>query len=1010
MQSLRLLFLIALFYGPALVKAQPFKNTIPQLMLTQWTGDQGLISNNLTSSIQTKSGFIWITTYNGLMRFDGLKFDVYHRQVTPSLESDSFYKAYEDSTGVLWFASQGNGITKYYNNHFEHYLPDNKMLPKSIRCLYLENQNTIWAGSSNRGLYKIQNGIVEAIADSVLKDISVLDVLKDKNGTVWVATEGYGIIKITPESVSEITTYEGLASNIVNKLSLLSTGEIAAGTNNGLNFIRGDKNVITTFSDLEGIRINTLETDHDGTLWIGAETGLGRISKDKNYYEFTDQTKHLPFSRINDLTIDKEGNLWISTGRNGLIRLRETPITPFTTAQGLSSDLSNCVALGKNNDLYFGSDLGYLDHYVNGKVSPVKIKSPLNQESIRDIFVDDSEELWLATYKGVLHITGQQERLYTEKDGLPSTDVRRVIQDSQGNLWFATRSSGIIKFTNGKVTQVLNLQNGLSSNYILAIEEDASQRIYLGTHSGGLNIIEPDGTINIHHFSEQDDGKLIFNIHFDNDGSAWLATNNGLYHFDNGNFKEIKIKQTTPGNTYFDCFHDKEGYLWLTSNNGLIRLNPEELSLFLKGTRDHVTPRVFNEEDGMLTRECSSASRSLVTEDGTIYVPTLQGISIIDTKRITDNQQIPSVIISGLETDSQFFSLDSAITLAPGNLRYTFVFTAPVFTSPSRVQFKYKLEGVDRFWVNSKTDRQIEYTNLPPGTYTFRVIAAIGDGPWSMQTSSAPITIQPYFYQTLWFQSAVVAFIIVLLVAFYKWRVRFIVKRNEELIKVNTELDRFVYSASHDLRAPLTSILGLVTLARMDKDTPTDSYLKRIEISIHKLDVFIRDIIDFSRNARVEIKTEVINFKKIIEEVIDNLKYLNEGNLIEPTITINGTEPFVTDPKRLSIILNNLISNAFKYFNPEESKPHIIIQVHHTKNYCTITIADNGIGIPSGHLEHIFKMFYRAHEESKGSGLGLYIVKETVEKLNGKIQVQSTVGKGTVFDIRLPNLKKTKTH
>lgn len=1007
MQSLRFFFLIALLYCSSPAQAQPFKNTIPQLMLTQWTGDQGLISNNLTSSIQSQSGFIWITTYNGLMRFDGIKFDIYHKQITPSLPSDSFYRTYEDSTGVLWFASQSNGITRYYNNRFEHFLPNDSILPKSIRCLFLESNTVVWAGSSNRGLFRIENGQVSPVADSILKDISVLDILKDKQGTIWVATEGYGVISISKQGIKEFTTFEGLASNIVNTLALLPTGEIAAGTNNGLNFI--NHNTISVQEQLKGIRINKLEIDLDGTVWIGAETGLGRLSKDKNYFEFSDKNNYLPFSRINDLTVDDEGNLWISTGRNGLLRLRETPITPLTTAQGLSSDLSNCVIEGKNNDLYFGSDLGFLDHYVDGHVYPIPIKTQLNQESIRDIHLAENGDLWIATYKGVLHISDSHEKLYTENDGLPTTDVRRILADSRGNLWFATRSSGIVKFNEGKVTDVVDRAKGLSSNYILAVEEDAQQRIFLGTHSGGLNIIEPDGSIKIYHFSKQDDGMLIFNMHFDNNGETWMATNNGLFHFKDGQFTEIVIKQTAPGKTYFDCFRDGEGYLWLTSNNGLLRLHPEEISLFLRGSRTDVTPRIFNEEDGMLTRECSSASRALVGSNGLIYVPTISGVSIINTSQILDQQQTPSVIITGLQTDDQFFPLDAAIQLAPGNLRYTFVFTAPVFTSPTRVQFKYKLEGVDRFWVNAKTDRQVEYTNLPPGTYTFRVIAAIGDGPWSTQSSSATITIQPYFYQTVWFQTVIVGVIVLLLVVFYKWRVRFIVKRNEELIKVNTELDRFVYSASHDLRAPLTSILGLVTLARMDKETPTDSYLKRIEISIHKMDAFIRDIIDFSRNARVEITTEVIDFQKLIEDVVDNLKYLNEGNQIERTITVNGTEPFRTDRKRLAIILNNLISNAFKYYNPENEKPFIIIQVHHTKSHCSITIADNGIGIPAAHLGHIFKMFYRAHEESKGSGLGLYIVKETIDKLNGKIQVQSTVGKGTTFEIQLPNLKPGKS-
>lgn len=1006
MQSLRNFFLIALVILPVLVKAQPFKNSISQVMLTQWTGNEGLISNNLTSSIQTQSGFIWITTYNGIMRFDGVKYDVYNRQLSPSLKSDAFYKVYEDSKGTLWFASQGSGIVKYQNNIFEQFLEKNSILPKSIRCLYLENDETIWAGSFNRGLYKIQNGEVQSIADSVLKDITVLDIIKDTDGALWIATEGYGVIKLTSNSVREFTTFEGLQSNIVNTIIQLPTGEIAVGTNNGLNLITDDE--VTSFNDLIDTRINSMLTDADGTLWIGAENGLGRLSKDKLHFEFSN-VEQAPFSRINDLTLDHEGSLWICTGRSGLMRLRDTPITPITTAQGLATNLSNCIAHGKHDELYFGSDLGHLDHYEDGKISSVPIKTPLNQESIRDIYVEDEKTIWLATYKGVIKIEDKKETLITDKNGLPSNDVRRIFRDSNGNLWLATRSSGAVKYSTELPIEILDRQNGLSSNYILAIEEDTHGRIYFGTHSGGLSILEKDGTLNTYHFPTTDDGFIIFNIHFDSSGNTWLATNNGLYLFKNKRLREINIHKNTHGNTYFDCFNDNQGNLWLTANTGVIRIASEEVTRCVKGLREYVTARTFNEEDGMLNKECTSAARVLTNHDGKIYIPTIHGISIIDPQQISDKDEIPKVLITELQTDNNRFALDSAVVLQPGNLRYTFLFTSPVFTSPSQVQFKYKLEGIDRFWVNATSNRRVEYTNLPPGTYTFRVIAAIGDGPWSTQTSSPTITIEPYFYQTLWFKAVFTVFILIILFGFYKWRVHFIVKRNAELVKVNKELDRFVYSASHDLRAPLTSILGLISLARLDKETPTDNYLKRIEVSIHKMDAFIRDIIDFSRNARVEIVPELIHFQKLIDDTIDNLKYLNEGNQIKPTITINGTEPFYTDPKRLAIILNNLISNSFKYYNPEEMKPYIIIQVHHSKTQCIITIRDNGIGIPEGHLNHIFKMFYRAHEESKGSGLGLYIVKETIDKLNGKMQVQSAVGKGTAFEIKLPNLKKVRT-
>ncbi|HEY3402860.1 MAG TPA: PAS domain-containing sensor histidine kinase [Ohtaekwangia sp.] len=231
-------------------------------------------------------------------------------------------------------------------------------------------------------------------------------------------------------------------------------------------------------------------------------------------------------------------------------------------------------------------------------------------------------------------------------------------------------------------------------------------------------------------------------------------------------------------------------------------------------------------------------------------------------------------------------------------------------------------------------------------------------------------------------------------------------RQNEELIKINSELDRFVYSASHDLRAPLMSVKGLLNMIKLDPDKQnTEHYLGLIEKSVNKLDNFISDIIHYSRNARMEVMPKPIDFQDLVQESIDSLKFMEGAEKVRSIRDIEAGIPFHSDYSRLLIIFNNLISNAVRYRDNWKEDSFIKIEVKVTPKKAVISFADNGIGIADEYLDSVFKMFFRANADSKGSGLGLYIVKGVVEKLNGTISIQSAIGVGTTFTLEIPNLR-----
>jgi signal transduction histidine kinase len=262
---------------------------------------------------------------------------------------------------------------------------------------------------------------------------------------------------------------------------------------------------------------------------------------------------------------------------------------------------------------------------------------------------------------------------------------------------------------------------------------------------------------------------------------------------------------------------------------------------------------------------------------------------------------------------------------------------------------------------------------------------------------------QAHFYLIISF--TIVLIIALLIIIFFDRMVtrseRILVEKNNELIKANQELDRFVYSASHDLRSPLTSIDGLIELSKRDTEG-SEEYLKLMKSQVNIMDKLIHDIIDYSRNSRVPTNIEKVNLYTLLNESIDLIKYIDINIIKRFNLEVDKELIVLTDPSRLRVIVNNLLSNSVKYADRTKTELVITITATRTPDSFTFSVEDNGEGIAKDQQDKIFNMFYRASEKASGSGLGLYIVKESLEKMNGTISCQSTLGKGCRFTVTIP--------
>ncbi len=450
----------------------------------------------------------------------------------------------------------------------------------------------------------------------------------------------------------------------------------------------------------------------------------------------------------------------------------------------------------------------------------------------------------------------------------------------------------------------------------------------------------------------------------------------------------------------------------MSTSIGVMKLSREELTQFAEQKRTYVNFQLYDEEDGMSNKECTGATRSILGSDNKVYLPTLGGVCIIDPSDTGEGSSPPGMLVRSFVTDYIAHNpYDNQIKVKPGSLRYSFRFSALSLRSPERNQYRYMLVGLDKDWSEAVNEGEVEYTNLSPGTYTFRVIGCNDRQQWNNKGASVKFTVLPYFYQTFWFYLLLICLLAMLLYVIHRWRLTFIERQNEALRKVNSELDRFVYSASHDLRSPLSSVLGLINIAKNDPHPDKSEYLKMIEKSVLKLDSFIRDIIDFSRNARLELTNEPIVLSTMIHDIFEDLRFLENFPLLEKEFIDRTQGKFYSDPKRVRIILSNLIANAIKHHHPrliEHAK--LTIEAADKGGGVQVDVSDNGPGIEQAYLKDIFKMFFRATSRTPGSGLGLYIVKETVDRLNGKISVESTLNEGAKFTVWLPNKSPQGAH
>ncbi|WP_320969388.1 two-component regulator propeller domain-containing protein [Bacteroides nordii] len=1006
---------------------------------------EGLSHNTVFDIVQDRDGYIWVATKNGLNRYNGYNFTTYHHdeEDSCSIGSDYIRACTIDLKGNVWLGTAA-GLSLYDAERecFENFvcmtgekllsingivpLNEKRLLVYEIRktmllfdiesrsflsdsfpaaLATLAPQDILLHGDNlcigtDRGvfLYSLsQRTLKKLLSCEKGHKLFVRDILLQDSNLLWVATEGDGLFRINLQT-EEITHYihraekkYSISSDQLRSLALDPQNRLWVGAINGLNIYNEQEDDFHIYhhnpeekGSLSHSSIRSIFMDTQGGMWLG--TYYGGLNYYHPYkerfltfeYNFVDNS--LSDNVIESILEDKKGGLWIGTNSGGLNHydFRTQQFTVYTMEEGLGANNVRTIAEDeKSGRVYIGTHMGglcVLDRRT-GHIEQYK-----DMKSVHCITPTTNGEYWLSSMDAVMCFNSRTHtftRIDSLENGQPMQDkaITAIVYDSKLRLWFLSEN-GINVYT--------EKDGVLSPCSVLPEMAPFADKITTCLHE-----------------SQQQPGVF------------WIGTHHGIYYFNEktGSVKQYTTRQGLPNNVVHGILEDETGRLWLSTDQGVSCFQPSTEQFRNYTVDDGLQSNLFN-------RGCCR------TADGRMYFGGINGITTFKPETLMDNPYTPPVNITTLKLfnktvkpgdESGLLKKSIAqtghITLEHSQSMISIGFGVLNYMSGNRNTFAYMLEGYDREWYYT-CNREVSYTNLPHGTYCFKVKAANNDGKWNDNPTELKITVLPVWYKTWWALGifVIIFFLIVFATFRYYWirksmKIQLNMERmdKERLAEVNEMKLRFFANISHELRTPLTMILApLEDLFTLVDDYKMYKLLRYIQNNANRLLYLVNQLLDYRRADSGVLKLRV---KPVcVHDVIKNNFLLYD--LIAQRKKLSyyfhsdmGEKHVWCDPYYLELIVNNLLSNAFKNIGKGKSISVLLKEEDHT---LVLQVVDTGNGISADQQAKIFEYFYQTNYKNMGSGIGLSLVKHLVELHHGRIELESKEGVGSTFSVYLP--------
>ena len=982
-----------------------------------WTAGDGL-HGRIQSIVQTSDGYLWLATEFGLVRFDGVRFVPSGTGAGPPVPSAEIFSLLAARDGTLWIGTL-NGLVGWHEGKVIEY-PE--LAGKSVVALLEDQTGTVWAGGPGNlcaiRQRKIQCSQVEGGGDRAVlygdRGNVVYSLYEDGDRRLWAGTE-LGLWQWTPGPPHRFD-----AQPITVRQALVQ-GE----QGRGLIAITGREDRVLRQSGPDGmapyqipvvrppVTAEGLLRDHRDALWIGTiQHGLLRV-QNGTVTQFS-HDNGLTGDFVSTLFEDREGNIWVGT-INGLDRFREPAVSTISTNQGLSTP-AGCVLAARDGSLWIGSYVGLnrwrqgrmtlyratplprstaaREHEArSGRIKATEMTDPgLRDNQITSLFEDPRGRIWVGTLNG--GVSWFEHGRFTPVRGMPVGIATAIFADAHEGVWICYSAFGLFHVIGGTVVESVPWpwSQQERSPQVSAIVPDSLGGLWLGFLTGGIAYFK-DGQVH-NSFSRKDGlgSDRIWNLYIDHKGTLWASTEGGLSRIRDGRVTTLTTKNGLPCNAVHWLIEDDTFSLWLNTACGLLRIDRVELNAWESDSAPSIRPIVFDRADEIATHATAPFS-PVVTKsgDGKLWFVHWDGVTAIDPPHLPINRVVPPVHIEQIIADGKIHFPTSGLRL-PAQLRdLTIDYTALSLMDPEKVRFRYKLEGQDRDWREVLNIRRVQYSNLAPGSYRFRVTAANNSGVWNEQGAALDFSIAPAYWQTTWFRAACFAAFLAVLWALYQLRLRQIAQafnaRLEERVAERSRIARDL----HDTL--LQSFQGLLlrfhTVHELLPTRPTDAK-EILGSAIDQTAQAItegRDVVQGLRASAVETNDLAVAITRLGEELSAEAgSHTSVGLGVEVEGTARTLRPIVRD--EIYRIAGEALRNAIRH---AEAK-RIEVELRYDERQLRVRVRDDGKGIDPAFLT----------AEGRAGHFGLHGMRERAKLMGGRLTVWTAPDSGTEIELSIP--------
>lgn len=924
----------------------------PAYQIDQWTTEDGLPQNSVNALVQGPDGYLWLGTFGGLVRFDGLRFTLMERTDSAGTRHvDRVLALAVAMDGSLWIGTENAGLMRRKEGDHEVYTTADGLPDDPITGLRVGGDGELWIETAHVGLTRFADGRFETLRDvdgEVASGAERDVLLEDRAGGLWVSRS------------------EDMA-----------------------RWFEGDVSI----HDVPDADV--MVEDREDGFWLGTSNdGLFHYRLDADgggarRYPLADG--QLDF-RVRSAHVDRAGNVWIGTNANGLLRARRNLFTTYTTDEGLSHDVATAIYGAPDGTVWAATNCGGVNA-IDPERRTVRVHNPRasgDPEGDPCVFAltrTHDGAMWQGSYGGgVSRLTEGGGAWSRRIEGLPDSVVLALHTDRDGTMWVGTGRGGLAAVEDGAVRAVHTTADGLSDDGVRVVHETRDGDLWIGTLGGANRLADGRFTDTIA------DGLHVRAFHDDGDGDLWVGTYGaGLLLLRDGVATQITREDGLADNVVSAILEDDAGNLWMSGNRGIYRVARSELVAFAEGRRERVRSVLYGAADGLHTVETNGGFQPAAWKDsrGHLWFPTLRGVAVVDPGRATVEQPPPPVSVEDVVVDGASRGAADTVVVGPGRSNVEVRYAALSLSTPEHATFRHRLHGFDRDWVRAGARRVALYPRLEPGEYRFEVGAANRDGVWGESASPVTLEVIPPFWSTWWFRLAAAAALVGIVAVVVGRRER--ATRREQIAREKFSR-RLIESQEHERRriaGALHDGLGqqlLVVRNRALMALRTADVDPEVRAQLHDIrDVASESLADV-RNLAHDLtprQLEHLGLSAALEAMIESVAQAADISLEATVDEIDGLLP-PEGEINLYRVVQEALNNVARHSGAASGS----VRIRRDPGALRATVVDDGRGFE--------------RDGTGGHGFGLSGMAERVRILGGSLDVETAPGDGTRIRVAVP--------